>query len=341
MSTQKTEPNRILEIIGKIVKISAEGDYIYRGEPECYERVSSNLWRELNRLNLLDLDVEEIQKREIDETKRYIDKTDEFEILVELQHFGGKTNLIDFTTDHYIALFFACNGSPDKDGRVILQSKTGKIKDWVRKLSDPPPNKRSKVQKSIFVRPPEGFIPNDFIKPNEIVIIPKDLKHPIRDYIKGFKISNESIYHDIHGFIRSQDSRWNAYRALMESQQSQESQDETAHAEKEKTEHYQREAEHLTDAINLLPDSAPIYYNRGLAHHRSGEINLALQDYNTAIALQPDFAFAYHNRALAYDQRGEFDLAIQDYDTAIKLTPDRPETYNNRGNAYNRKGDYD
>ena len=47
MSTQQTELNRILEIIGKIVKISAEGDYIYRGEPECYEKVSSNLWREL------------------------------------------------------------------------------------------------------------------------------------------------------------------------------------------------------------------------------------------------------------------------------------------------------
>ena len=175
-------------------------------------KVSSNLWRELNKLNLLDRDVEEIQKRELDEAKSYSSETDEFEILIELQHFGGKTNLIDFTTHPYIALFFAANGSPDRDGRVILQNKTGKIKDWIREPRKPEPHSRPMVQKSIFVRPPEGFIPNDFIKLDEIVIIPKDLKRPIRDYIEQeFSISNESIYHDIHGFIRSQDSRWNAY----------------------------------------------------------------------------------------------------------------------------------
>ena len=67
MNAEQTELNRILEIIDKIVKKSADSDYIYRGEQECYEVVSSNLWRELNKLNLLDLDVEEVQKRELDE----------------------------------------------------------------------------------------------------------------------------------------------------------------------------------------------------------------------------------------------------------------------------------
>ena len=108
MSTQQTEFNRILEIIGKIAKMSADGDYIYRGEQECYEKVSSNLWRELKELNLLNLDIKEVKKRELEEAKRYSNKTDDFEILIELQHFGGKTNLIDFTTNHYVALFFAC-----------------------------------------------------------------------------------------------------------------------------------------------------------------------------------------------------------------------------------------
>ena len=106
MNPQKTELNRILEIIGKIAKISAEADYIYRGEPECYERVSSNLWRELKEAKALHLDIESIQKAELDRAKRHTEKTDEFEILTEIQHFGGKTNLIDFTTDYYTALFF-------------------------------------------------------------------------------------------------------------------------------------------------------------------------------------------------------------------------------------------
>ena len=50
-----------------------------------------------------------------------IDETTDFEILTEIQHYGGKTNLIDFTTDYFIALFFACDGHHDKKGRIILQ----------------------------------------------------------------------------------------------------------------------------------------------------------------------------------------------------------------------------
>ena len=52
MSTRTTELNRILEIIGKIAKISVDGDYIYRGEPECHEKVTSTLYRQLARLCL-------------------------------------------------------------------------------------------------------------------------------------------------------------------------------------------------------------------------------------------------------------------------------------------------
>ena len=74
MSPQKTELNRILEIIGKITKLSAEGDYIYRGEPECYQRVSSNLWRELEEAKALHLDIESVQKAELDRSKRYTEK---------------------------------------------------------------------------------------------------------------------------------------------------------------------------------------------------------------------------------------------------------------------------
>ena len=46
LNTQETELNRILEIIGRIAETTAGGDYIYRGEPQHYEKVSSSLWRE-------------------------------------------------------------------------------------------------------------------------------------------------------------------------------------------------------------------------------------------------------------------------------------------------------
>ena len=57
-------------------------------------KLSSTLYRQLDGLNLTDLDVEEVQKRELDEAKEYTDETDELEILIEIQHFGGKTNLM-------------------------------------------------------------------------------------------------------------------------------------------------------------------------------------------------------------------------------------------------------
>ena len=147
MSTEKTELNRILEIIYKIAKKDVDGNYIYRGEPECYEKVSSNLWREFEEVKALHLDIESVQKAELDRAKRYTEKTDEFEILTEIQQFGGKTNLIDFTTDCYVALFFAANGSPSKDGRIILQDKSGIIKDWIREPWDPNPKSRVRIQK--------------------------------------------------------------------------------------------------------------------------------------------------------------------------------------------------
>ncbi|MCE2403085.1 FRG domain-containing protein [Candidatus Poribacteria bacterium] len=41
-------------------------------------------------------------------------------MLTQLRHYGGKTNLIDFATDYLRTLFFACDGSHDKDGRIIM-----------------------------------------------------------------------------------------------------------------------------------------------------------------------------------------------------------------------------
>ena len=59
-----------------------------------------------------DFDIEAIQKKMLEVSKDYAHEKDEFEILTELQHFGGYTNLIDFTTDSHIALFFACGRFP-------------------------------------------------------------------------------------------------------------------------------------------------------------------------------------------------------------------------------------
>ena len=128
MNTQETELNRILEIIGRIAETTADGDFIYRGEPEHYEKVSSRLWRECRKeIGTEEFDVEAIQARMLESAKGYTHEEDNFEILTELQHYGGHTNLIDFTTDNHIAFFFACAGSLGKTGRIILLERSEEI----------------------------------------------------------------------------------------------------------------------------------------------------------------------------------------------------------------------
>ena len=49
--------NRIKQAIRnnwQIAKISADGDYIFRGEPQCYCKASSALYRALKKAGLLD-----------------------------------------------------------------------------------------------------------------------------------------------------------------------------------------------------------------------------------------------------------------------------------------------
>ena len=332
----QTDLNRILEIIGRIGNKSENGDYIYRGEPECYPKVSSTLYRKLeeSKIEHPERIVEQVQEAELAEAKNYTYEADQFELLTQLQHFGGKTNLIDFTTDYYVALFFACDGYPSENGRIILQDKNGAIKNWIKESQNSGAGSRPDAQKSIFVRPPEGFIePNK----DDIVKIPKDLKGPLLEYLeKEFGISTAKIYHDIHGFIRSQDLRWGANTEYNLGIIYQNRRDEADNSQ-EKTQYNQKAIEHFTNAIKLKPDFAETYKNRGVAYDFKGDYDRAIEDYSTMIKLTPNDAAAYNNRGNAYKNKGEYPHAIDDYTQAIQLNRRFAEAYNNRGAAYVQK----
>ena len=334
----QTDLNRILEKISKIGKKSENGDYIYRGEPECYPKVSSTLYRKLeeSRIEHPERIVEEVQEEEIAEAKKYTYEADQFELLTQLQHFGGKTNLIDFTTDYYIALFFACNGYPDENGRIILQDKNGTIKGWIKEPRKSGTGSRPDVQKSIFVRPPNGFIePHE----DDIVEIPKDLKRPMLKYLeKAFHISPEKIYHDIHGFIQSQDLRWSANKEYNLGVILQNRRDE-ADTPQERAQYNQKAIEHLTNAIRLNLDYTESYKNRGVAYHIKGDYDRAIEDYSARIKQNPNDAEVYSNRGNTYGKKGDYISAIKDYTQAIQLNPRLAEAYNNRGIAYLQKGE--
>jgi tetratricopeptide (TPR) repeat protein/membrane protease YdiL (CAAX protease family) len=148
----------------------------------------------------------------------------------------------------------------------------------------------------------------------------------------------------------------------------------------EQNEDHARAITDCTEAIRHDNAYARPYANRGLAYHRTGDLNRAIADFDQAIRLGDfanehersvvfmnrcgaylDFknfaraiedcteavridganAKAYSNRGAAYYQSGDPDHAIADCDQAIRLDPGLVIAFNNRGLAYARKGDSD
>ena len=230
------EPSTVDDILRKIKEKADTGEYLYRGEPEHYQeypyygKVSSNLYREFLKDGNFDVeaehfDIEELQSAMLETAKEFSRKpASEIERLTEIQHYGGKTNLIDFTEDYLIALFMACQVSIgknitacndpfgkesfSKNGRVILQKKE-LINSYIEQPYEP--INRVIAQKSIFIRHPDGFIsPNE----DDVIDIPAMLKQPILRHLRNSHgISVETVYNDIHGFIKDQNIHLEVYKA--------------------------------------------------------------------------------------------------------------------------------
>ena len=303
----------ILGKIGEITAQAADDDYIFRGEPECYGKVTSSLYRHYEKEVETDRpNIELAQKAILREAKQYTDETDDLEILSKLQHYGSKTNLIDFTTDLHIALFFAC-GHPDMDGRVILLPRKALFKPARR------PRNRVVSQKSVFVQPPEGFIKPE---PEKVALIPKGLKPFMLDYLRKYHgIATETLFNDLQGFIRAQGLYYEAYAEFHKGNTSLEQKN------------YDVAIRHFTEAIRLRPNTSASYGNRGIAYWREGDPEQALLDYNKAIELDSKNAVPYLNRGKLYIERGDYDQVVKNCTEAIKLDSDLAQAYYTRGRA--------
>jgi len=86
-------------------------------------------------------------------------------------------------------------------------------------------------------------------------------------------------------------------------------------------------------AIELKPDYAEAYYNRGNALHALGRLEEVVASYTKAIEYKPDFVDAYNNRGNALAALGQLEEAVESYDMVIQLAPGFAEAYYNRGNA--------
>ena len=98
--------------------------------------------------------------------------------------------------------------------------------------------------------------------------------------------------------------------------------------------------ERYTHAINLNPNNAASYNNRGGAYRDQGNIDRAIVDFTKAIDLNPKDARTYSNRGGAYSIKGDIDRAIADFTIAINLNSNVAITYYYRGSAYQLKKNF-
>lgn len=311
-SDSESREAAINSIINEIREKSTGGDYIYRGEREKYEKISSALYRAYAEIidpeefysggfdliraqkGVLEVAKDHIGESPVGPLEDFIDvaklnrervgytedsmgrvfndlfietvgetiaETSDREILTELQHYGGTTNLIDFTTDYRIALYFACSGDYEETGRIVLLEKDEEIE----KMLVRPRNPRHRViaQKSVFLQPPRGYVSVSEVK---IVDIPADLKQPMLEHLQRFYgISPESIYNDIHGFIRYRNIHESAYLQAYVGFLVHDRADTAESPEEEKRVEYEEAIKYYTEAIRLNPYFGIAYSNRGQA----------------------------------------------------------------------------
>jgi tetratricopeptide (TPR) repeat protein len=103
-----------------------------------------------------------------------------------------------------------------------------------------------------------------------------------------------------------------------------------------------REASRIASNLALTyPDEPEAHFGSGLLFIAVGDIDAAMTNYTRAIELDPDYALAYNNRGDVHNRLGEYQQAIEDYSHAIELDPDHEFAYYSRGVAYGNLGDAD
>lgn len=289
--------------IDEVTEKALSGNYIYRGESRINDKVSSRLYRETRAGGLENIDVEFIQNTELYSAKRFTTEEDDLLVLAEIQHYGGATNLIDFTTDYLIALFFACDGDAEEDGRVIFASPNFRSSGPLHKPRAP--MRRVIAQKSVFARPPTGFIEDDEI---ERVRIPSRLKREILDFLRrGHGISAETIFNDLHGYIRQKSVHEEAKKRFLEGVSlSNKGNSKSA-------------IERYTESISLNPEASASFNNRGFELLRTCEIEHAIRDFDSAIERDSRDGMAFFNRATALMASSRWEESMNDLTTARNL----------------------
>lgn len=97
------------------------------------------------------------------------------------------------------------------------------------------------------------------------------------------------------------------------------------------------------ESLKSSPQSAKSYIERGIAFRMNGNQKEAINYFTKAIEIDPDSAEAYHNRGLSYagSKMNRPDLAMADFSKAIEKNPHDGDNYFMRASLYFDQREYD
>ncbi|MFP6640746.1 MAG: tetratricopeptide repeat protein, partial [Myxococcota bacterium] len=100
-----------------------------------------------------------------------------------------------------------------------------------------------------------------------------------------------------------------------------------------------RSVARIQTALEVHPESAPLWRVNGMAQMRLGQIKKAEEAFKKSLDLNPNEVENYAQLARIYAASGRLDLAIQQYESASKARPDNPTVHHFLGVLYEMTGD--
>ena len=367
-SEETQNEDRLIKSLDDFIKWSKqfeEGHYVFRGVPNKAYKIQASAYRrpvksEMNFEKFLNINKDLIRAAR----QRGYDRKDgmewsDLEILVELQHYGAATCLIDFSYSAQIALWFACQHFQKKDesgeSQNINKPPHGKVSVMQMKRSKfteiTPDFMKKGAEKTIdyFLKEPKGS-PLYYLKPifqnNRIIsqqsvllfgnyeleaddecIIEEGSKNKILTELERTSgYTEDRLFPDFEGFawVNRKEAPYTepTYSALIDFGESA--------IEKEE---YEEALEYSSRAIQKDPNRIQAYNLRGRAYTSLERYDQALEDFTEAENIYPDDAETYFNRGYLYQQQGRYSDAINDYDTAIRKNKNYGEAYYRRGQS--------
>ena len=210
-----------------------------------------------------------------------------------LQHLGYPTPYLDLTKELLVALFFACQDSPNKDGRIIILGDNGNYKIIDMTLADfSIAKERAIAQNSVMLQKLDLKHEDNY----EECCIPLDLKKEMLIYLEEHNINKSSLFPDDYDYAKE----YEPYRKFYEGVQA-----EVKGNALDAINQY-------TAAIDLNPNFAWAYKRRGrILYHRysfqNAQFDLEkackLDEDDEIIGLHP--FFDEHNAGCMHRRLGE------------------------------------